>query len=199
MDMDNYDGPMVAVLVRNILSGPPIVDSAHPDEDEAHHYLGREICAGMAPLGVGWEVVMVPAPLLVQREAGESVTVARNALRAAAAQDDEHQRRQMATALDPRHADLSAPSWVALRNAVRELCRELELCRDRELKLTRLVGDDPERVQLDTESLERALRAHWDAHRVSEAWENAPAPTQERELRAVERIVKAYLTDPEDG
>ena len=52
-------------------------------------------------------------------------------------------------------------------------------------------------AELDPERLERALRAHWDAHRTTTAWENTPGPDQERELRAVERIVRAYLADPE--
>lgn len=40
-----------------------------------------------------------------------------------AARADQHERRQMATALDPRHVGADAPSWSTLRNAVRDLRR----------------------------------------------------------------------------
>lgn len=109
-----------------------------------------------------------------------------------------------------RARDLGGESFVsALRNVlddcgpgVADMTRPELLGQVRRLvgqsdRLARLVGDDPARVQLDSESLERALRAHWDAHRVTTAWENAPGPDQERELRAVERIICAYLADPE--
>lgn len=61
MDMTDYDGPTVAVLVRKTLVGPPKVDSVHPDEDAAATHLGRETVAGRAPTACGWEVVIVPA------------------------------------------------------------------------------------------------------------------------------------------
>lgn len=61
MDMTDYDGPTVAVLVRKTLVGPPKVDSVHPDTNTAYEHLGCEIVAGRSPVACGWEIVTVPA------------------------------------------------------------------------------------------------------------------------------------------
>jgi len=72
MDMDDYSGPTVAVLVRVTLSGRE-VDSAYPDEDEAAYALGKDVLAGQVAPATAWEVHTVPAPLLVRRDVGQPV------------------------------------------------------------------------------------------------------------------------------
>lgn len=279
MDMNDYSGPIVAVLVRNVLVGRPQVDSVHPDEDEAAFYLGREIIAGRANAGIGWEVSMVPAPILPDalgsqptqqpevEPAGVANLAADQVMRQCVAdlaaalglsdtarpadhrdawvamcdavrnirstvEDDQAERVKVMNALHPGSgtnavaARVDLATWAELREQIR-VQRErsgesfVAALRDRlapvygpaaadgnrpallgmvtsvVAQVARLLGDDPERVQLDSEGVERALRAHWTAHRVSDAWDRAPEPDRERERLAVERIVRAYLTESE--
>lgn len=320
MNMDDYSGPSVAVLVRIGDLGARTVDSAYPDEDEAAHALGKDLLAGTVTSGTGWEVVMVPAPLLVRRDAGQpeqhepesvgdldaiaatisfartgrpwhevrttpggvgDLEAARKVLavvgqrmadtRSIARQDaDEADRSRRATlsralgvplvegmpaawqvlaerlralqartgGVEQREADLAAAldvaigevSWSAMCRKVRGLRQAADdavgvvaglrgalapaygtasadaaptalvgMVASLVDTVTRLVGDDPARVQPDAESLDRALRAHWEAYRVTGAWDRAPEHDRERERSAVERIIRAYLADPEDG
>jgi hypothetical protein len=65
MDMDNYDGHMVALLISGEYEDKA-VDSVHPDGDAAAHYLGSELLSEH-PNGVGkgpWSLEWVPAPEL---------------------------------------------------------------------------------------------------------------------------------------
>jgi hypothetical protein len=163
--------------VRRVLDGKGAPVSVHPDEDEAARHLGRMLLAdGGIPAGT-YAVHTVPAPGLERPVRSYLVDPA---------------------SPDQYVADLAAVLGLNKARRWSEMCREVRDQRHRleALEAHPLVDADPER--LDPEALERALRAHWDAHRVTEAWENAPGPDQERELRAVERILRAYLAPAED-
>lgn len=76
MDMDDYSGPTVAVLVRELLGAGSVreVDSVHPDRGEAARWLGQMLMDGTAPAGTAsWSLVIVPAPSLADYDAGQPV------------------------------------------------------------------------------------------------------------------------------
>lgn len=69
MDMTDYSGPTVAVLIFGEYDDRSI-DSVHGDEDEAAAYLGRLIldAHGTRRVGGPWSVEVVPAPELYGAE-----------------------------------------------------------------------------------------------------------------------------------
>jgi hypothetical protein len=270
MNMDDYDGPRVAVLVE-VMDGVTAVDSAHPDEDEAAHYLGQLLLKGGTQYerASAWALVYVPAPLLARPLTGSSVVdldaETRAAIRAdaesVAREQDEAERHKMAVVLGLRSIpdEPIVPSWRTIRTQARRIkdlggesfvaaLRKVlgpalndagkvqDMTRPQLLDLVRSVveatsirpevstvvqdlrralepitgpnwsGVDGTLVTIvqglveasqnrepDAEGIDRALRAHWIAHRVSEAWDRAPEPDRERERLAVERIIRAYL------
>lgn len=146
--------------------------------------------------------------------------------RSMAAQDDEHERRLMADVLQLQRADGKLPSWAEIRGRarrVRELGGEAFVAQLRERlaplhgtaahdagrpdllgmvasvvnRVTQLQGDDPDRVQLDPEAVERAARALHDPKHTT-PWESQDGRTQGRYVDEAQAVVRAYLAEPED-
>jgi len=76
MNMDDYDGPTVAVLVQThaTLLGASTTEvvSVHEDQADAARVLAEQIAAS-GSIGPGWRVLVVPAPFLARRDDGQPV------------------------------------------------------------------------------------------------------------------------------
>ncbi len=193
--------PSVVVLLR----GATPVGVFRTDDTADATRLGDTILAGPTGHGtsIGWTIERVPAPNLVGRTAPAppSPTIV------AAAQAERETMRvcaaQLRSALRGGTADgvLEALPWRALLNLVRSVVEAAnspaEHRADLEAKAQRLaalVGDDPARVQLDAEALDRAARAAYDG---DTPWESLDGRIQQNYVEDAQRAVTAYLDEDE--
>lgn len=208
MDMDEYNGPTVAVLVREhpTIWGAIAVEvvSVHRNDRDAATGLAARIIAGDAASS-GWRVVTVPAPGLAadgtdQRDADLAAalgmdepaawpTMCRKVRGLRQATDEAGEPYVLA---DLRKALAPAQHHPAMVERMTPT-QLLDLVRT----LVEVVNTPPAPVALDPEGIERAARTVGGSRMSSESWENLDGRTQELYVADAERVVRAYLAADE--